>query len=58
MHKGVKALVHPKMKIISLMTHPHVVPSLLSSSDRFSHWAFCPSIENVCTIYCSCPERK
>jgi len=23
----VKSLVHPKMKIMSLMTHPHVVPS-------------------------------
>jgi len=23
-----KRLVHPKMKIMSLMTHPHVVPSL------------------------------
>jgi len=23
----IKGLVHPKMKIMSLMTHPHVVPS-------------------------------
>jgi len=24
----IKGLVHPKMKMMSLMTHPHVVPSL------------------------------
>jgi len=25
---------------------------------RFSLRAFCPSIENVCTVYCPCPGRK
>jgi len=25
---------------------------------RFSPRAFCPSIENVCTVYCPWPERK
>jgi len=28
MHKLVKGLVHPKMKILSVFTHPHVVPNL------------------------------
>jgi len=26
-HLSLKGLVHPKMKIMSLMTHPHGVPS-------------------------------
>jgi len=25
---GIKGLVHPKMKILSVFTHPHVVPNL------------------------------
>jgi len=24
----------------------------------FSPRVFCPSIENVCTVYCPCPGRK
>jgi len=47
-----KGLVHPKMKIMSLMSHPHVVHSLRYF--RFSRRAFCSSIENVCTLYCPC----
>jgi len=26
--KNIKGLVHPKMKILSVFTHPHVVPNL------------------------------
>ncbi len=29
--KEVKGLVHPKMKILSLITHPHVVPKPLDT---------------------------
>ncbi len=29
-----KEIVHPKMKILSLSTHPHVVPNLRSSSEH------------------------
>jgi len=29
-----KGLVHPKMKILSLITHPHVVPDLHSPSEH------------------------
>jgi len=28
MHCAIKGLVYPKMKIMSLMTHPHIIPSL------------------------------
>ncbi len=50
-----KGIVHPKMKILSLITHPHVVPNLKdlhSSSEhklRYFWWnlrAFCPSIDS------------
>jgi len=61
-----KWLVHPKMKIMSLMTLPHVMSSQARKTSvhlqnslryfRFSPRAFCPSIEN--TVYCPCPERK
>jgi len=27
MNFGIKGLVHPKIKIMSLITHPHVVPT-------------------------------
>jgi len=39
----------------------HVVPSHTNHSlryFRFSPRAFSPSIENICTVYCLCPERK
>jgi len=54
------------MKIMSLMTHPRVVPSpqdLHSSSEhsliyfRFSPRVFCYSIEYVFSVYYPCPER-
>jgi len=60
MNYSFKGLVDPEMNTMSLMTHPHVVTSpydLRSSSDhslryfRFSPRAFCPSIENECTVY-------
>jgi len=28
LHSMLKRLVHPKMKILSVFTHPHVVPNL------------------------------
>ena len=52
---------------MSLMTHPHVVPSpsdLRSSSEhslryfRFCSRAFCSSIESQWTAYCPRPERQ
>jgi len=52
--KTFKGLVHPKMKIMSLMTHPHVSFRYF----RFSLRVFCPSVGNVCMVYCPCPERK
>ncbi len=36
-HDPFKGLVHPKMKIMSLITHPHVVPNL---------WELCSSSEH------------
>ncbi len=29
---GLRGLVHPKIKILSLITHPHVVPTILELS--------------------------
>jgi len=50
-----KGLVDPKMKMMSLMTRPKPVrPPFIFRTPR----AFCPSIGNVCMVYCPCPERK
>jgi len=37
MHANLKGIVHPKIKILSSFTHPHVVPTLyefLSSAEH------------------------
>ncbi len=61
-----KGIVHPKIKILSLITHPHVVPNLQdlhSSSEhklkyfRSNQRIFWPGIDSNTTTTCSRPRK-